>query len=371
MSPGPVPPVPPKPGAPVAPPGVAPRPAAKPGGFLGLRDEDRVRVLAAVARKGPSYQARRVVVITMSLLVLLAVPLLGIARVDLWGGRHVLLGEPATAVKSLQGIVVCLGVLYGVTFVTNTFLGRFFCGWGCPVGYVSRLGEDVDLRRPNLLRRVLSHLAGAGFVATFVGAVMLWWVDPLVVVEGSVRARVVTGAVFAALWAGGFLHAFVWRFGFCLSVCPIGLYYRYVTSRPPVGIVFAQDPDPCIQCGACTKVCPVDLEPRDLGKAMPPRPGEDPVADERYGDAECLRCGDCVEACRMIFAPRKGAVPPLRFGFHAKDEPGGDAAGGDPPPKLDGRPRTGFDLPPAAGPASTSSKGSAAVSGTGSGPAPR
>jgi polyferredoxin len=186
------------------------------------------------------------------------------------------------------------------------------------------------------VRRLLAHVAGAGFVATFVGAVMLWWVDPLVVVEGSVRAKVWTAGVFAVLWAGGFLHAFVWRFGFCLRVCPIGLYYRYVTSRPPVGIVFAEDPDPCIQCGACTKVCPVDLEPRDLGKPMPSRPGEDPVADERYGDAECLRCGDCVEACRMIFSIRKAQTPPLRFGFHAKEGRGtGETAPGA-PAKLDG-----------------------------------
>lgn len=328
--------------------------------MLKLKDDDRVRVLTAVARKGPSYQARRIVVVTISLLILLAVPLLGIARVDLWQGNHVLLGKPVGAVAALQGIVVCLGIMYGTTFLTNTFLGRFFCGWGCPVGYVSRLGEDVDLRKKDRRRWLLSHLAGAGFVATLVASVMLWWVDPRVVVDGSLRAKLWTGGVFALLWIGGYGHAFVWRFLFCMRVCPIGLYYRYVTSRAPVGIVFSQDPDPCIQCGQCTKVCPVDLEPRDLGKVMPPRPGEDPVADERYGDAECLRCGDCVEACRMIFAVRKGQTPPLRFGFHSKDDKGlGDASSAaraatapakPDPAKLDGAAPGGLDRPPAGPP---------------------
>ncbi|MCE9638344.1 MAG: 4Fe-4S dicluster domain-containing protein [Planctomycetes bacterium] len=293
--------------------------------MLKLRDEDRVRILSAVARKGPAYSVRRVVVVTVSLLVLLAVPLLDLARIDVWGGNHRLLGHPATIVQGLQGIVVALGVLYGTTFLTNTFLGRFFCGWGCPVGYVSRLGEDVDRKQKNRVQWALSHLAGAGFVATFVGAVMCWWVDPRVMIEGSLAARLWTGGIFAALWAGGFAHAFLWRFGFCLHVCPIGLYYRLVTSRPAVGIVFSEVPDPCIQCGACANVCPVDLEPRDLGKPMQPEAGADSLAvgdDDRYGDAECLRCGDCVEACRMVFLPRKGQTPPLRFGFHSK---GGDS----------------------------------------------
>ena len=305
--------------------------------MLPLKDEDRVRILAAVARKGGRYSVRRVVVITLSLLILLAIPLLGIARVDLWGGHHLLLGERVGIVEGLQGVVVALAVLYGFTFLTNMVVGRFFCGWGCPVGYVSRLGEDVDLTKRDRVRRVTAHLLGAGFVATFVGAVMLWWVDPQVVVEGTWAARAATLAVFGALWAGGFLHAFVWRFGFCLHACPIGLYYRYVTSRTPVGIVFDEVPDPCTQCGACVKICPVDLDPRSLGTPVA-TPAATPAGAagtaERYGDAECLRCGDCVEACRMVFSIRPAAKPPLRFGRQPAEDATPRAA--DAPPKLDG-----------------------------------
>jgi polyferredoxin len=175
------------------------------------------------------------------------------------------------------------------------------------VGYVGRLGEDVEREKSRTVR-ALQHAAGAGFVGTFVASVMLWWVDPRVFVEGSWTARAVVLGVFAALSFGGFLHAFVWRFLFCLRVCPIGLYYRYVTSKAPVGIQFLEVPDPCISCGACEKVCPVDLDPKRLGEMLPPG------AAARYGDAECLRCGDCVDACRMVFFLRPGKKPPLRFG---------------------------------------------------------
>jgi len=283
-----------------------------------MKDADRARVLAGVWKKGARYRRRRVVVITLSLAVLLAVPLGGLARVDLWGGRHILLGESVGATSALKGVVVAIASLWGTTFVVNTFVGRFFCGWGCPVGYASRLGEDVE-RRKGRRERLVQHALGAGFVATFVGALMLWWVDPRVLVEGSWTARAVVLGTFLALSLGGFLHAFVWRFLFCLRVCPIGLYYRFVTSKAPVGVQFVEVPDPCVQCGACVKVCPAKLDPRRLSDAPQCSPDGSFV---RYGDAECLRCGDCVEACRMIFLARPNASPPLRFGS-------ADASGND------------------------------------------
>ena len=284
--------------------------------MLPLNEEQRVRILAAVWRKGTSYYVRRVVVITLSLIILLAVPLSGLMRLDLWAGNHMLLGERVDLITGIKGLVVAIGGLWGITFTTNVVVGRFFCGWGCPVGYVSRLGEEVDLKKKSRSRWLLSHLAGAGFVATFIASIMLWWVDPMVMVDGSWTARAVVVATFLVLCFGGFLHAFQWRFGFCVNVCPIGLYYRYVTSRSPIGIQFEEKPDPCIECAACEKICPVDLDPKSLGELVQGAHGEhDAEAGAyRYGDAECIRCGDCVEACRMIFLPRKGQVPPLRFG---------------------------------------------------------
>lgn len=285
--------------------------------MLPLNEKDRVRILAAVHKGTAAYGVRRVAVITASLLILLAVPLLGLVRLDLWDGRHVLLGEPVELVTAIKGIVVAIGLLWGITFTTNIVVGRFFCGWGCPVGYVSRLGEDLDLdkkaRKP-LSRRLFDHAKGAAFVATFVGSIMLWWLDPMVFIDGSWTARIVVIGIFLALCLGGFLHAFVWRFGFCVNVCPIGLYYRLVTSRAPLGIQFSEKPDPCIECGACEKICPVAIDPKALGQEIEVPSDDGGLATTRYGDAECIRCGDCVEACRLVFRPRKGQVPPLRFG---------------------------------------------------------
>lgn len=294
--------------------------------MLIVKDKDRLRILSAVATRGAAYKLLRVLVITASLAILLAVPLSGLVRLDLWAGHHLLLFERVDALTAIKGFVVAVAVLWGITFTTNLIVGRFFCGWGCPVGYVGRLGEDVDKAKKSRLRMLLQHASGAGFVATFVGAMMLWWVDPLVMVEGSTTAKLVTAGVFLTFAFGGFLHAFVWRFGFCRQVCPIGLYYKLVTSSTPIGIQFNENPSPCIECGACEKICPVDLDPKHLGETFTTDDGQ----EEHYGDAECIRCGDCVEACRMIFKGREGETPPLRFGRVHHDAPTG--AGAPEPP---------------------------------------
>lgn len=289
--------------------------------MLPLSRSDRVRVLAAVAQRGGSFRVIRVAVITASLAILLAVPLLGVVRIDLWRGQHVLLGEEVGIIAALQGFVVTLAVIYGATFISNAIVGRFFCGWGCPVGFVSRFAEDVARNKPTR-KKIVHHVLGAAFVATFIVAVMAWWVDLRVMWEGSTTARLVTVGTFGVLWLGGLGHAFVWRFGFCMNLCPIGLYYRYVTSVAPVGIVFHEDPDPCTGCRSCERVCPVNLNPKVLGKPVESLDfNDDDGPIPRYGDAECLRCGDCIEACRLTFKKRPDAVPPLRFGSVGSEPP--------------------------------------------------
>ena len=303
--------------------------------MLPLKKNERVRMVAAVSSRGAAFTALRTVVITLSLAILVAIPMLGVVRMDLWQGQHLLLGEEVDFLTAFQGFIVALAILYGGTFVSNMVVGRFFCGWGCPVGYVSRFGENVANAKSRV-RKLLHHASGAAFVATFIGAVMLWWVDPMVMIEGSMQARLVVLGVFAALWAGGFGHAFMWRFGFCVSVCPIGLYYRLVTSKAPVGIVFNEVPNPCIECGACEKICPVAIDPKALGQPMVEHATSVDEEPERYGDAECIRCGDCVEACRMVFSSRDGETPPLRFGrIESQDEESKTEGGAPAEPEVD------------------------------------
>ena len=316
--------------------------------MLPLNEKTRMRVLTAVSKRGLAYFFRHTLVITISLAILVAVPLLGIVRLDLWQGNHLLLGKHVSLITGIKGFVIAMAIMYGGTFISNVIVGRFFCGWGCPVGYVSRLGETVD-RNKSGWHWWLSHLFGAAFVGVFVGSIMLWWVDWRVMLDGSLTAKLVVGGIFVGLSVGGLLHAFIWRFLFCTHACPIGIYYRYVTSSAPIGIVFSQIPSPCVECGACEKICPVDLDPKALGQAIETEDG-----DERYGDAECIRCGDCVAACTMIYKTRPGETAPLRFGrVSAAADDSATEAESSPPVEassasLPGQPRSPKAEPPKA-----------------------
>jgi polyferredoxin len=251
----------------------------------------------------------------VSISTLALVPLSGLARVDLAGGDHRLFFERAAFRPALAGVIVAIAALYVVTFLSNLAAGRLFCGWGCPVGQISRLGEAVDV--PGLARRekLQASLWGAAFSLVFVLAVLAWWVDLAVLWRGPAPAAAGAWLVLLFGVAATYGHGRGWRWGFCKSACPIGLYYSFVSPAGWFGVHFRNQLDSCIECNACDHVCPVDLEPRDLMKPVPARAGVS-IADAP-GRNHCLECGDCVRACEWMIA-RKGTGPvPLLLGYYS------------------------------------------------------
>ncbi len=69
---------------------------------------------------------------------------------------------------------------------------------------------------------------------------------------------------------------------FCRTFCPAGAIYGLFAKLSLARIEL--DPGACIECGACDKVCPVDLN-----------------VSKEVGGAECIACGDCINAC-----PKRG-----------------------------------------------------------------
>lgn len=274
----------------------------------------RLKVLKAVRRVRHRYDAYRVLGMTVSLGLLLVVPVSGLARVDLWRGGHYLLFRAVPFKHGLAGVIVGIALMYVVTFLSNVVAGRLFCGWGCPVGQVSRFGETVDTPGMSRRRRAWVSFQGAMFSLLFVVSVMAWWVDLRVLWEGSGVARAWSWGLLAIGVAGAYLHGRWWRWNFCKSACPIGLYYSFVSPASWYGVYFRNQHNTCIECDACDHVCPVDLKPRDLMAPIPARAGVS-IADAP-GRNHCLECGDCVRACeRMIELSGHDPVP-LLLGYH-------------------------------------------------------
>ncbi len=284
------------------------------GTVKGRSSNIRLKVLKAVRRGRHRYDPLRVLGMTVSLGLLVGVPLSGLARVDLWQGRHYLLYSVVPFNRGLAGVIIGIGLMYVVTFLSNVVAGRLFCGWGCPVGQVSRFGEAVDTPGMKPSQRRWASLQGALFSVVFVVSVMAWWVDLRVFWQGPAAALGWSWGLLLVGVAGAYLHGRWWRWAFCKSACPIGLYYSFVSPASWYGVYFRNEQDTCIACDACDHVCPVDLKPRDLMAPVPARTGVS-IADAP-GRNHCLECGDCIRACEQMIQLRGQEPIPLLLGYH-------------------------------------------------------
>lgn len=280
---------------------------------MGKITDKRLKVLRGLRRQAHAYDGRRLLSMGASLAILFGVPLSGLARVDLWRDDHVLLFQPAPFRHGLAGVIVGICAMYVVTFLVNVIGGRLFCGWGCPVGQISRFGEAVDTPGASRRQRFLAATQGALFSALLVLSILAWWVDLRVFWAGSSTALWTAWGVLLTGVALTYAHGRWWRWNFCMSTCPIGLYYSFVSPAKWFGVHFRNQGQSCIDCDACDNVCPVHLAPRDLMAATGERPGLS--ISDAPGRNHCLECGDCVRACQWMIAKTGGDEVPLLMSF--------------------------------------------------------
>ena len=291
-----------------------------------------MKLLRALRNSKHRYDAWRVAGMTVTLGILFAVPLTGLARVDLWQGRHSLLFRSVPFKHGLAGVLLGIGSFYVATFLVNVVGGRLFCGWGCPIGQLSRFGETVDTPGHKPLQRFAAASNGALFSAALVLSIFAWWTDLAVFWRGSPRAMGIAWGTFLVSVALSYAHGRWWRWGFCMTTCPIGLYYSFVSPAKRFGIHFRNQDSTCIECDACDNVCPVALNPRDLMAPTGLRPGLSII--DAPGRNHCLECGDCVRACEWIIDKRGAPPVPLLMGFFSGAQRI-DAVGAATPPAIE------------------------------------
>ncbi|MBY0275556.1 hypothetical protein K2Z84_09445 [Candidatus Binatia bacterium] len=262
---------------------------------------DRRRLLRQVLTRPHRYRRVRAITMGITLAILFGVPLLGLARLDLFGDAHRALLRPVDFAHGLTAVLAAIVAFYVVTFTINMPAGRMFCGFGCPVGQLSRFADAIDAFPNDPLRRRRGWLELGGFALVLSLAVTLWWTAPASVLAWPAAAFAMSAVSTVA--AAAVLHGRRWRWGFCRGFCPIGLYYSVVETGAPFGIDF-DSAGACIDCGACDTICPVHLEPRTL-EAEVPAPGG-LAFDGLPGLNHCLHCGLCVEVCELVTQKQPG-----------------------------------------------------------------
>ncbi len=195
-----------------------------------------------------------------------------------------------------QGIATGGLVVFTFLFIGSLFFGRLWCGYLCPAGGLQEIYFGLNNTRfktgwLNWLKYpvffgIFGSIAFAIYSAGGLATVDLFYqtgngisIDR----EGAyalLYGQIAFITVFALL-AG--------KRGFCHSFCPIavmmiaGRKIRNVVGWPALHL--SADADRCVDCGRCSKACPMNLDVRGM------------VREGRMENTECILCASCVDAC--------------------------------------------------------------------------
>ncbi len=212
---------------------------------------------------------------------------------------------PIGALQAVLGSVKTQVSLYvtGLLLLFGMVAGRWICGWLCPFGLFQELLYKIrspkwklparlrPLKATKVVLLVVLVILLPMFAVNFAGQGDPWYCKyvcpngtifgalPLMATNPSLRAAagwlfswkmlvaVVTVALCVVLYR--------W---FCKFLCPLGAIYGLL-NRLSVYRMHLNE-HACVHCGACARVCRMDVDPT-----------------KSPNSAECIRCGDCVKAC--------------------------------------------------------------------------
>jgi len=247
--------------------------------------------------------------------------------------------DPLVAISNaLATHALYRGLLWSLVILLPTlFLGRFFCGWICPMGtlqhFVANMPSEakrgkqrIDSNRYKRWQTVKYAVLLAGLVAACFGSMAIGWLDPfsllvrsfglailpafnfavraiLAPLENSHIAAIksiggvthaalqflvldfrqahfaqglVLGILFIAILAASLRITRLW----CRSICPLGALLGAVSRWSILGL--KKDASSCDKCNRCLMHC---------------QGGDDPIGGAPWRKAECLMCMNCVGSC--------------------------------------------------------------------------
>ena len=189
-----------------------------------------------------------------------------------------------SVIKIFSGSAQAIFFLAAIPLVLTLFLGRFFCGWICPMGTLNqffmwifsktktqRIATNSQLQLKYLI------LFGTGILA-LLGLNLAGWLDPFSFLTRGLSGGLLSGLLLMTILI---LNAKYKRF-FCAVLCPLGALYG-LTSR--LGFLRINRSADCTDCGLCNKDCSYDMNA--LGAFHP---------------AECTTCLNCLGHCKKDIA---------------------------------------------------------------------
>ena len=238
--------------------------------------------------------------------------------------------DPLAAVATALGArTLTTHLMWAIPLIVLTlFVGRFFCGWVCPMGTLHhlvswlarkrRIKTRVELSRPSPAQRVKYWILLVFLGLAAAGSVQVGLLDPIASLWRAVATVVVPagdnaafglyqgerhfrgGVLILALFAG-FLALNVARPRlFCRVLCPLGALLGALSRFSLFRL--RRDDGACNGCNACASDCQGAADPQ--GTVRP---------------SECMLCLNCTTSCpqgavRFVFAPTAGPAAPTDLG---------------------------------------------------------
>lgn len=192
----------------------------------------------------------------------------------------------------------------GFLIFVGALMGRLVCGWLCPFGFIQDLLHKIPFPKKIKTFRGDKLLRKLKYVILLVFVILLpmfavdilgqgapafcKWICPAGTLEGGIPLVLTNQPLRATV---GWLYAWknvillvtilasimIYR-PFCKYICPLGAIYSVFN---PVSVYrYKVDKEKCTGCGACAKVCKMNVNPA-----------------ENANSPECIRCGACKRVC--------------------------------------------------------------------------
>lgn len=263
--------------------------------------------------------------------------------------------DPLVAVSNaLASHALYRGLLWSLVILIPTmFLGRFFCGWICPLGSIHHFFSSLKSERKRGMQLIESnrykrwqtakyYLLIVCLVAAAFGTGIVGWLDPFSLLVRSVGLSILPATNYGlraflgllehspyawvqtvgsalhfilgtlllsfkqpyfrmGIWLGiifVFLVALNFRITrfWCRALCPLGALLGIASRWSVLGLV--KDAEHCNDCNRCLLRC---------------QGGDDPIGGAPWHQPECHLCLNCVDECpehglRFEWFPRQKAV---------------------------------------------------------------
>lgn len=169
--------------------------------------------------------------------------------------------------------------------ISAILIGRTFCGWICPVGFVNQLLGKFSLFKMRQHKRIF-RLGQLGMVCMIITCAYIYFIldNPRMMIpirtgeffnsiylifQHASPYWMIRTVLIIAFIVGSLLVANAW----CRFICPAGGLFEIVKKISLFGI---RKSSACDGCNACSRVCEMGTRP---------------------GEMNCNNCGNCLNVC--------------------------------------------------------------------------